>query len=85
MAVGLAAATALLSRDRGGPGLCFQYLGIPELDDRLETASMQEFVDTPAQENVLLVSFQEKLKKMEEIMRLILDSLYTTIGPIPTL
>ena len=44
---GMAAATALLSRDRGGPGLCFQYLGIPELDDRLETASMQEFVDTP--------------------------------------
>ncbi len=27
--------------------LCFQYLGIPELDDRLETASMQQFVDTP--------------------------------------
>ncbi len=44
---GLAAATALLSRDRGGPAICFQYLGIPELDDRLETASMREFVDTP--------------------------------------
>lgn len=44
---GLAAATALLARDRGGPALCFQYLGIPELDDRLQTASMQRFVDTP--------------------------------------
>ena len=44
---GLAAATALLARDRGGPPLCFQYLGIPELDDRLETVSMQAFADTP--------------------------------------
>ncbi|MCP4245237.1 MAG: alpha/beta hydrolase [Myxococcota bacterium] len=44
---GLAAAVALLARDRGGPALCFQCLGIPELDDRLETASMREFVDTP--------------------------------------
>jgi acetyl esterase/lipase len=44
---GLAAALALLARDRGGPALCFQFLGIPELDDRLETASMQQFVDTP--------------------------------------
>jgi acetyl esterase len=44
---GLAAAVALLARDRGGPALCFQFLGIPELDDRLETASMRAFVDTP--------------------------------------
>jgi len=44
---GLSAATALLSRDRQGPPLCFQYLGIPELDDRLETPSMHSFVDTP--------------------------------------
>jgi len=44
---GLAAATALLARDRGGPALCFQYLGIPELDDRLDTPSMQAYVDTP--------------------------------------
>jgi acetyl esterase/lipase len=44
---GLAAATALLARDRKGPGLCFQYLGIPELDDRLATPSMQQFTDTP--------------------------------------
>jgi acetyl esterase/lipase len=44
---GLAAGLALLARDRGGPRLCFQALGIPELDHRLETASMREFVDTP--------------------------------------
>lgn len=44
---GLAAATALLARDRGGPALCFQLLEIPELDDRLETPSMQAFQDTP--------------------------------------
>jgi len=44
---GLAAAIALLARDRGGPPLCFQYLGIPELDDKLETTSMRTFTDTP--------------------------------------
>lgn len=44
---GLAAATALLARDRGGPPLCFQFLQIPELDDRLMTDSMQRFTDTP--------------------------------------
>ena len=44
---GLAAATALLARDRGGPALSFQVLGIPELDDRLETDSMRAFTDTP--------------------------------------
>jgi acetyl esterase/lipase len=44
---GLAAALAILARDRGGPPICFQYLGIPELDDRLSTASSRAFVDTP--------------------------------------
>jgi len=44
---GLSAAVALLARDRGGPALCFQLLGIPELDDRLETPSMVAFTDTP--------------------------------------
>lgn len=44
---GLAAATALLARDRGGPAVAFQSLGIPELDDRLETPSMTAYVDTP--------------------------------------
>jgi acetyl esterase len=44
---GLAAGLALLARDRGGPAVCFQLLGIPELDHRLETTSMRTFVDTP--------------------------------------
>ena len=44
---GLSAALALLAKERGGPAICFQMLGIPELDDRLETVSMTEFVDTP--------------------------------------
>jgi acetyl esterase len=44
---GLAAAVTLMARDRGGPALCFQLLDIPDLDDRLCTASMLEFVDTP--------------------------------------
>ena len=44
---GLAAATVLKARDLGGPAVAFQSLGMPELDDRLETPSMQAFVDTP--------------------------------------
>jgi acetyl esterase/lipase len=45
---GLAAGVALLARDRGGPRLCLQVLGIPELDDRLETESMRRLgADTP--------------------------------------
>jgi len=44
---GLAAGVTLLARDRGGPALVFQYLGVPELDDRLETPSMTAYVDTP--------------------------------------
>lgn len=44
---GIAAGLALYARDHGGPRICFQYLGIPELDDRLETTSMRTFVDTP--------------------------------------
>ncbi|MGI8755375.1 MAG: alpha/beta hydrolase [Acidimicrobiales bacterium] len=44
---GLAAALALLARDREGPRLCFQFLGCPEIDDRLQTPSMQGFTDTP--------------------------------------
>ena len=43
---GLAAGLALLVRDRGGPSLCFQYLGAPPLDDRLNTPSM-DYDDTP--------------------------------------
>lgn len=44
---GLCAALALLARDRGGPAVVFQYLGVPEIDDRLETPSMRAFTDTP--------------------------------------
>jgi acetyl esterase/lipase len=36
---GLAAALALLARDRGGPPLAFQYLDAPALDDRMATPS----------------------------------------------
>jgi acetyl esterase/lipase len=52
---GLAAATALFARDRGGPPICFQMLHIPELDDRLETASMTQFVDSPVWNQPLAV------------------------------
>ena len=44
---GLSAALTLMARDKGGPAFCFQYLGMPELDDRLRTVSMREFTDTP--------------------------------------
>lgn len=42
---GLAAAVAL--RARGEVPLCFQFLSIPIVDDRLETPSMRRYVDTP--------------------------------------
>ncbi len=42
----LAAALALLARDRQGPALAFQVLVYPCLDDRMTTASVQ-FVGTP--------------------------------------
>ena len=44
---GLAAAMALMARDRGRPPVRFQCLLFPELDDRLETVSARAFVDTP--------------------------------------
>lgn len=44
---GLCAGLALLARDRGGPHIAFQYLAIPEVDDRLMTQSMTDFTDTP--------------------------------------
>lgn len=56
---GLAAATALMARDRGGPPLCFQMLHIPELDDRLETPSMRTFVDSPLWNRPLAVKSWE--------------------------
>jgi len=42
----LAAATALLARDRGEPTVAFQCLVYPTLDDRMQTASVR-FVGTP--------------------------------------
>ena len=43
----LAAATALLARDRSGPKLVFQLLVVPVLDHRCATESMRGGVDTP--------------------------------------
>lgn len=38
---------ARLAREFEGPHIAFQFLSVPELDDRLTTKSMTEFVDTP--------------------------------------
>ncbi|WP_425258854.1 alpha/beta hydrolase [Rubrivivax sp. RP6-9] len=43
----LAAAVALMARDRKGPAVCFQFLLYPALDDRLHTHSMQAYRDIP--------------------------------------
>lgn len=43
----LAAAVTLLTRDRGGPAICFQVLEIPVLDDRCDTPSMLAHEATP--------------------------------------
>jgi acetyl esterase/lipase len=43
----LAAATALLSRDRLGPQIAFQLLLYPVLDDRMNTASMRDCTSAP--------------------------------------
>ena len=43
----LGAGLTHLVRERQGPTLIFQLLDIPVLDDRLETASMAAFTDTP--------------------------------------
>jgi acetyl esterase/lipase len=42
---GLAAAVALMARDRGGPPLAFQMLIYPMLDDRDKAPSVHEFTD----------------------------------------
>lgn len=44
---GLAAAVALMARDREGPAVTFQLLLNPVLDDRIETISARTFPDTP--------------------------------------
>src|SRR5579871_658579 len=41
----LAAATALMARDRGGPGLAFQLLVYPMTDTAMDTASYRENAD----------------------------------------
>lgn len=40
---GLAAALALLARDRSGPPIMAQYLGSPMLEDRSDSCSMEQF------------------------------------------
>ncbi len=42
----LAAAVALMARDRGGPHICYQMLIYPALDDRADTQSMSAGTDT---------------------------------------
>jgi acetyl esterase/lipase len=49
---GLAAALALLARDKGGPRIIFQYLDMPQLDDRRASVSMRRFTDTPGWNSV---------------------------------
>jgi acetyl esterase len=49
---GLAAALALIARDRGGPRLIAQFLDAPTVDDRLDTPSMTTLVDTPFWQSV---------------------------------
>ena len=43
----LAAATALMARDRSGPPIRLQALLIPVIDDRCETPSMRQFEEGP--------------------------------------
>ncbi|MFJ4776731.1 alpha/beta hydrolase [Streptomyces sp. NPDC088762] len=43
----ISAAVALRARDEQGPGICFQLLNQPGLDDRQETWSARNFTDTP--------------------------------------
>jgi acetyl esterase/lipase len=44
---GIAAGIALRARDDGVVSVVYQFLEIPELDDRLSTTSMKTFADTP--------------------------------------
>ncbi|WP_326567994.1 alpha/beta hydrolase [Amycolatopsis rhabdoformis] len=44
---GLAAALALVAKDRGGPALAAQFLDAPTVDDRLGTDSMRDLPGTP--------------------------------------
>ncbi|OHV21462.1 alpha/beta hydrolase [Parafrankia soli] len=51
----LALGVALLTRDRGGPAVRFQSVVMPTTDDRLETPSMRDAVDTPVWNRLLAV------------------------------
>ncbi|CAI7980948.1 MULTISPECIES: alpha/beta hydrolase [unclassified Parafrankia] len=51
----LALGVALLTRDRGGPAVRFQSVVMPTTDDRLETPSMRDAVDTPVWNRPLAV------------------------------
>ncbi|KAI2628435.1 alpha/beta hydrolase fold-3 domain-containing protein [Xylaria nigripes] len=44
---GLASATAIMARDKGGPKLAGLFLECPMLDDRNETISAQQYTDGP--------------------------------------
>ena len=81
---GLAAALALLARDRGGPALCFQVLGIPELDDRLDTDSMRVFTDTPlwSRPNAIL-SWQHYLDGATEVSPYAAPARATDLAGLP--
>jgi acetyl esterase len=43
----LTAAVALMARDRNGPKIAYQSLMIPVTDDRLETPSIRQAIDSP--------------------------------------
>jgi acetyl esterase/lipase len=56
---GLCAGLTLLARDRGGPRIAFQFLHVPQLDDRLATGSMTAFTETPLFNRSLAVTSWE--------------------------
>jgi acetyl esterase len=53
----LAAATALLARDRKGPAICYQMLVYPAIDYKQTSASLRRFADAPiwtARQNAIM-------------------------------
>jgi acetyl esterase len=84
---GLAAATALLARDQGGPAICFQMLHIPELDDRLQTVSMTTFVDSPIWNRPLAVqswrAYLGELSGSDEVPAYAAPSRATDLSGLP--
>ncbi len=62
----LAAALALMARDKGGPQITCQILMIPVTDDRMETPSSHEFTDMRVwNRNLALKAWGGYLKNME--------------------